>query len=64
MSWHVVMATPEIERAAEELRRARASMVSPGVVQMSGDEGLATRARDPDGHVIELVQRVEERRTR
>lgn len=57
--WETILAAPDVEGVAEKLRRARARPVSPGVVRLSQpalgfSRGLLVR--DPDGHVLQLVQ--------
>jgi catechol 2,3-dioxygenase-like lactoylglutathione lyase family enzyme len=57
--WHVRLAVSELEELERSARGARAPWISPGSVAIQEQElgferGL--RLRDPDGHVIELVQ--------
>ncbi len=55
VSWHISMATPELDRATASLREAHAAFVSPGAIQIRSESG-ALRALDPDGHVVEFIQ--------
>jgi catechol 2,3-dioxygenase-like lactoylglutathione lyase family enzyme len=57
--WHVRMVAGELGSVERAVRDAHAALVSPGVVELAGGElGFASglRLRDPDGHVIEVVQ--------
>ena len=57
--WQTRLVTSSAEAAGRALRRARAALVSPGVVRLpSSDLGFVSglTARDPDGHTIQLVE--------
>jgi catechol 2,3-dioxygenase-like lactoylglutathione lyase family enzyme len=58
--WQTTVLVPDAESAAAVLRRGRFRLVSPGAVTLPDDalgfeRGL--RVRDPDGHVVQLVER-------
>lgn len=57
--WHTRIVVPSAVLAAARLRAGGAALVSDGgVVRLdpSSDARLALRVRDPDGHVLELLQ--------
>jgi catechol 2,3-dioxygenase-like lactoylglutathione lyase family enzyme len=58
--WHTTILVPDAQAAAAVLRRGRFRLVSPGAVSLP-DTALGfergVRVRDPDGHVIQLVER-------
>jgi hypothetical protein len=58
--WHTTILVPNAEAAAAVLRRGRFHLISPGAVSLP-DTALGfergVRVRDPDGHVIQLVER-------
>ena len=58
--WHTTILVPNAEAAAAVLRRGRFHLISPGAVSLP-DAALGfergVRVRDPDGHVIQLVER-------
>ena len=58
--WQTTVLVPDVEAAASVVRRGRFRLVSSGVVTLP-DTALGfqrgVRARDPDGHVIQLVER-------
>jgi catechol 2,3-dioxygenase-like lactoylglutathione lyase family enzyme len=58
--WHTTILVPDTEAAAAVLRRGRFRLISPGPVSLPdttlGFEG-GVRVRDPDGHVIQLIER-------
>jgi catechol 2,3-dioxygenase-like lactoylglutathione lyase family enzyme len=58
--WHTTIAVPDAQAAAAVVRRGRFHLVSPGAVSLP-DTTLGfergVRVRDPDGHVIQLVER-------
>ena len=58
--WHTTVLVPDAEGAAAVLRRGRFRLISPGPVGLP-DTALGfergVRVRDPDGHVIQLVER-------
>lgn len=60
MHWQTTLVTTEAGRIAEAARSARFRFVSSGVVEMS-DRTLGFRkgflVRDPDGHVMQVVER-------
>ena len=58
--WHTELVTTDADATARHLRAARVPFVSPGVVVLPDtalgfQKGLT--ARDPDGHVVQLIQR-------
>jgi catechol 2,3-dioxygenase-like lactoylglutathione lyase family enzyme len=58
--WHTTILVPDAQAAAVVLRRGRFRLISPEAVSLP-DTGLGfergVRVRDPDGHVIQLVDR-------
>ena len=57
--WQTTVLVPDAKAAAAVLRRGRFRLISPGAVTLPDDalgfeRGL--RVRDPDGHVIQLVE--------
>jgi catechol 2,3-dioxygenase-like lactoylglutathione lyase family enzyme len=58
--WHTTILVPDAQAAAAALRRGKFHLVSPGAVSLP-DTALGfergVRVRDPDGHVIQLVER-------
>lgn len=61
LHWHVRMALPSLDSAQATLLRGPSSLVSPGAVSLPENtlgfvRGL--RLRDPDGHIVELVEQV------
>ncbi len=60
LHWEVTLTTPDASRAEEALRRAGIPFRSPGLVTLADKTlgyGKAFVVRDPDGHVIRLVER-------
>ena len=60
LHWQTTVLVPDAEAAAEVLRRGRFRLISPGAVSLPDaalgfEQGL--RVRDPDGHVVQLVER-------
>jgi catechol 2,3-dioxygenase-like lactoylglutathione lyase family enzyme len=58
--WQTQLAVPSADRAAEDLRKSRRTLVSSGVVVLpDGQAGFrkAIIARDPDGHAVEFIER-------
>ena len=58
--WQTELVTSDDGKAAEALRAGRFDVVSPGVVQVPEHElgfKQALLVRDPDGHVMELMER-------
>lgn len=58
--WQTTMLVPDAGAAAAALRRGRFRLVSPGAVTLpDGALGFqrGLRVRDPDGHVVQLVER-------
>jgi catechol 2,3-dioxygenase-like lactoylglutathione lyase family enzyme len=58
--WHTTVLVPAAEAAAAVLRRRRFRLISPGAVSLPDTAlgfGRGVRVRDPDGHVIQLVER-------
>ena len=58
--WQTTLVTRDAASLAQGLRAARAPLVSSGVVALPGGElGLkkGLLVRDPDGHVMEVVER-------
>jgi catechol 2,3-dioxygenase-like lactoylglutathione lyase family enzyme len=57
--WHTTILVPDAQAAATVLRRGRFRLISPGAVSLP-DSALGfergVRVRDPDGHVIQLVE--------
>lgn len=57
--WHTTIRVPDAQAAAAALRRGRFRLISPGAVTLP-DPALGfergVRVRDPDGHVIQLVE--------
>lgn len=56
-SWHVTAASTRLDAAPSEAWKAR--WTSPGIVSIDGGASAGLRAiaiRDPDGHVIEIVE--------
>jgi catechol 2,3-dioxygenase-like lactoylglutathione lyase family enzyme len=57
--WQTTLTVNNAEAAALSLRASRSMFVSPGLVQLGRDDLGFTKAllvRDPDGHVMELVE--------
>jgi catechol 2,3-dioxygenase-like lactoylglutathione lyase family enzyme len=58
--WHTTILVPDAQAAAAALRRGKFHLVSPGAVSLP-DTALGfergVRVRDPDGHVLQLVER-------
>jgi catechol 2,3-dioxygenase-like lactoylglutathione lyase family enzyme len=58
--WHTTILVPDAQAAATVLRRGKFHLISPGAVSLP-DTALGfergVRVRDPDGHVIQLVER-------
>ncbi|MEO1340520.1 MAG: glyoxalase, partial [Cyanobacteria bacterium J06635_13] len=59
--WHyqTVIEVDSLATLEAKLRAAPCQFISPGVVKMSGNElgfSQALSLRDPDGHVLHLVQ--------
>jgi catechol 2,3-dioxygenase-like lactoylglutathione lyase family enzyme len=58
--WHTTVLVPDAQAAAGVLRSGRFRLISPGAVSLP-DTALGfergVRVRDPDGHVIQLVER-------
>ena len=58
--WHTTILVPDAQGAAGVLRRGKFQLISPGAVSLP-DTALGfergVRVRDPDGHVIQLVER-------
>ena len=58
--WHTTILVPDARTAANVLRRGRFRLISPEAVSLP-DSALGfergVRVRDPDGHVIQLVER-------
>jgi len=58
--WHTTILVPDAQAAASALRRGKFHLISPGAVSLP-DTALGfergVRVRDPDGHVIQLVER-------
>ncbi len=58
--WQTTLTVNNAEAAALSLRANRSMFVSPGLVQLGRDDLGFTKAllvRDPDGHVMELIER-------
>jgi catechol 2,3-dioxygenase-like lactoylglutathione lyase family enzyme len=58
--WQTTLVTPSADDAARALRAANVSFVSPGAVALPEGRlgfGKGFLARDPDGHVMEVVER-------
>jgi catechol 2,3-dioxygenase-like lactoylglutathione lyase family enzyme len=59
VSWETTVAVPDADAAAAVLRRGAFRLVSPGPVELP-DRALGFRrgflVRDPDGHVVQLVE--------
>jgi len=58
--WQTRLVVPDAARAAEALVEAGAALVSPGAIRLPEPTlgfDHAVTARDPDGHVLQLVQR-------
>ena len=58
--WHTTILVPDARSAAATLRRRRFRLISPGAVSLPDTAlgfGQGVRVRDPDGHVIQLVER-------
>ena len=58
--WQTTLTVNNVEAAALSLRANRSMFVSPGLVQLGRDDLGFTKAllvRDPDGHVMELIER-------
>jgi catechol 2,3-dioxygenase-like lactoylglutathione lyase family enzyme len=58
--WHTTVLVPDARAAATALRSGRFRLISPGAVSLPNtalgfERGL--RVRDPDGHVVQLVER-------
>ena len=58
--WHTTISVPDAQAAAAVLRHGKFHFISPGAVSLPDtalgfERGL--RVRDPDGHVIQLVER-------
>ena len=60
--WHTTVLVPDAQAAAAVLRRGKFRLISPGAVSLP-DTALGfergVRVRDPDGHVVQLVERQE-----
>jgi catechol 2,3-dioxygenase-like lactoylglutathione lyase family enzyme len=58
--WHTTILVPDAQAAGAVLRRGRFRLISPGAVSLP-DTALGfrrgVRVRDPDGHVVQLVER-------
>jgi catechol 2,3-dioxygenase-like lactoylglutathione lyase family enzyme len=58
--WHTTILVPDAQAAAAVLRQGEFRLISPGAVSLP-DTALGfergVRVRDPDGHVIQLVER-------
>jgi catechol 2,3-dioxygenase-like lactoylglutathione lyase family enzyme len=58
--WHTTILVPDASAAAAVLQRGKFRLISPGAVSLP-DTALGfeqgVRVRDPDGHVIQLVER-------
>lgn len=57
--WHTTILVPDAESAAAVFRGGRFRLISPGAVSLPDTAlgfGRGVRVRDPDGHVIQLVQ--------
>ncbi len=60
LHWEVTLTTPDATRAEDALRRTGVPFQTPGVVILANHSlgfGKAFVIRDPDGHVIRLVER-------
>jgi catechol 2,3-dioxygenase-like lactoylglutathione lyase family enzyme len=58
--WQIRLVTTDVDTAAQPLRQGKSAFVSTGVVATShGELGFRQGAlvRDPDGHVVQLVER-------
>jgi catechol 2,3-dioxygenase-like lactoylglutathione lyase family enzyme len=58
--WHTTVLVPDAEGAAAVLRRGQFRLISPEPVSLPDTAlgfGRGVRVRDPDGHVIQLVER-------
>lgn len=58
--WQTRLITPDADTAAQTLRAGKFGFVSPGVVSLPDTQlgfQKATLVRDPDGHVMALIQR-------
>jgi hypothetical protein len=57
--WQTTILVPNVAAAADVVRRGRFRLVSPGAVTLP-DTSLGfrrgLRVRDPDGHVVQLVE--------
>ncbi len=57
--WQTTLTVNDAEAAARNLKANRSMFVSPGLVQLGRDDLGFTKAllvRDPDGHVLELIE--------
>ena len=57
--WQTTVLVPDIGAAARIVRRGQFRLVSPGAVTLPDTTlgfGRGLRVRDPDGHVLQLVQ--------
>lgn len=57
--WQTTVLVPDAEAAARVVRRGRFRLISPGAVTLPDTSlgfGRGLRVRDPDGHVLQLVQ--------
>jgi len=60
MHWQTTLWARDLDAADAAFRKAGAPYVSPGIVAIKGDRlgfDQAELVRDPDGHVMEVVQR-------
>jgi catechol 2,3-dioxygenase-like lactoylglutathione lyase family enzyme len=58
--WQTTLTVANAEAVALNLKASRSRFVSPGLVQLGGDDLGFTKAlqvRDPDGHVLELIEK-------
>ncbi len=58
--WQTTVLVPDADAAASVVRRGRFRLISPGAVTLPDDAlgfGRGLRVRDPDGHVVQLVER-------
>jgi catechol 2,3-dioxygenase-like lactoylglutathione lyase family enzyme len=56
--WQTTLPSADLADTAARVQASRASLVSPGVVEVGGELGFARglTARDPDGHAVRIVE--------
>jgi catechol 2,3-dioxygenase-like lactoylglutathione lyase family enzyme len=60
LHWHTTLVVADAEAVAQRLRTTAAAFVSPGVISLPDDRlgfRKAFLVRDPDGHVMRIVER-------